>query len=251
MRGAILQPGYLPWLGFFEQFAFAEVFVFLDDVQYTKQDWRNRNRIRSPSPEGWSWLTVPVQAAPASSPIHTVRIDYSRDWAGKHLNLLRNAYENAPHFASLFPLIRRRLQSRPEFLADLCIDLTRDLGEYLGIQRETLRSSDLHLAREDKSRHLLEICRRARIDWLYDGQKAADFLDLPLFEQHGIRVDFQVYAHPVYPQVLTPFVSHLSVVDLIFNCGPDSLSLVLQSPVVRDLFPESPPVSGKTYEVSG
>ncbi|MBW1699114.1 MAG: WbqC family protein [Deltaproteobacteria bacterium] len=228
MRGCILQPGYLPWLGFFEQFVFSEVFVFLDDVQYTKQDWRNRNRIRTNSDRGWSWITVPVKVKGTHTKICEVKIDYSRNWIKKHLNMIRANYQKAPFFNSIFSIIREGLYGRFETLVDLNIHLILGFASYLDLHRQTIRSSSLTVKEKDKNLRLVAICKQTGIHHLYDGKKAEAFLDLSLFAKHDIRVEFQNYDHPVYEQCYDPFIPYLSIVDLLFNHGKNSLDILLQ-----------------------
>jgi hypothetical protein len=228
MRGSILQPGYLPWLGFFEQFFVSDIFVFLDDVQYTKQDWRNRNRIRSDTVPGWSWLTVPVKVSNRRIKICEVKIDYSRNWIKRHLNLIRQHYRTSPYFNEVFAIIAEGLKRRHIYLSDLTIDLVLGLCGYLGIGRKTLRASDLVIGEADKNMRLITICRQTGIDLFYDGQKARTFLDADLFARHGIRVVFQRYGHPSYQQFYKPFIPYLSIVDLIFSRGRESIHILSQ-----------------------
>lgn len=234
MRGSVLQPGYLPWLGFFEQFIVSEVFVFLDDVQYTKQDWRNRNRIRTNTEDGWSWLTVPVKGVSTETKINEVRIDHSQNWAQRHLNLIIQNYHGSPHFERIYSMIKRRIEASV-YLADLCIDLILDIADYLGIRRKIHRSSELSVDETDNNLRLIAICRQVDIDLFYDGKKAEDFLDVNLFSARGIEVKFQHYTHPRYRQVYDPFIPYLSVVDLLFNYGNKSVDMILQNPGIHDI----------------
>ena len=134
-RAAILQPSYLPWLGYFEQLAHADVFVFLDDVQYTRSDWRNRNRIKTP--RGPAWITVPVQRTGLQKTIADTYIDYTSDWPARHLNLLRENYRRAPHFDEVMAIIEPRLRARSARLMDLCIDLILDCANYMALRVHT------------------------------------------------------------------------------------------------------------------
>ena len=235
MRGCILQPGYLPWLGFFEQFFVSDIFVFLDDVQYTRQDWRNRNRIRSDTEQGWLWLTVPVKVPNRRTKICEVKIDYSKDWIKRHLNVITQHYRNSPYFNEVFTILREGLNRRYIYLADLNIDLVLRFCGYLGIRRKTLRASDLAIQEADKNMRLIAICRHAGIDMFYDGQKSRAFLDVDLFAGHGIRVAFQHYAHPSYQQFYKPFIPYLSIIDLMFARGRESIDILAQNTDPGDL----------------
>lgn len=233
MRIAILQPGYMPWLGFFEQMLLTDHFVYLDDVQYTKQDWRNRNRIKTS--DGIAWLTVPVKKAPSDTPIRRIRICYDQPWPKRHLNLIQCAYAKAPHFDECYPRLEATLEAHHEYLHDLnaaVVDLFRDL---LGITTSISCSSELGIQTQDKSEKLWRICSALGGDELYDGQAARSFLDVDGFERHGIKVAFQEYVHPTYPQRWGPFIPSLSALDLLMNCGPDAGEIILakQTPYRR------------------
>lgn len=221
----VLQPGYLPWLGFFEQMHVADEFVFLDDVQFDKHGWRNRNRIKGPG--GAQWLTVPVRTGGRGQQcIHDVQIDPTRSrWAEKHVQALRTCYAPCPYFDWLFPELAELLTSGWSRLVDLDLAAVELLCGKLKLRRSVHRSSELELS-GDRSGRLVEICRRLGCGAYYSGSAARDYLDLSLFAAAGIEVRFQDYAHPCYPQRFGEFISHLSVVDLLFNVGPRSLEFI-------------------------
>jgi len=221
----VLQPGYLPWLGFFEQMAQADEFVLLDDVQYDKHGWRNRNRVKGPA--GPVWLTVPVRAGGLDRPrICDVEIDATqRRWAAKHLGTLRACYTGAPHFDRLYPQMEALLRHNWRLLVELDIALLALLCERLALRRPIHRSSTLGVA-GDRCARLVEICRGIGCDRYYSGGAARDYLDVALFERAGIEVAFQDYGHPQYPQRHGSFIPQLSIVDLLFNCGPASLGIL-------------------------
>ena len=139
MRVAILQPSYLPWLGYFEQIQHADLFVFLNDVQYTKSDWRNRNRIKTP--HGIAWITVPVRRQGLGQRICETLINYATPWTDRHANLLREHYRKAPHFGAVMEVVGAHLAARPLLLQDLAIGLILDLARFMGIAPNTVRSS--------------------------------------------------------------------------------------------------------------
>lgn len=223
---AVLQPGYLPWLGFFEQMHSSHVFVLLDDVQYDKNGWRNRNRIRTPNDAGWSWLTVPVAREHLiERRIMDVRIAPG-SWASVHWRALRHSYSRAPYFADHASFFEE-LYARPwERLVDLDLAIIDYLAGALGIRRRMHRASELAVAGR-KTDRLIEICRRLGATRYYSGAVARAYLDVDQMRAAGIEVEFQDFRHPVYAQVYRPFVPYLSVVDLLFNCGPRSLDVLL------------------------
>jgi len=222
----ILQPGYLPWLGFFEQLARSDVFVIYDDVQYDKHGWRNRNRIKTP--QGAQWLTVPVQVSLKQAPlIHEVRIDNKADWRKKHLLSIRHAYARAPYFGRVFPVLEEALNREWELLIDLDLHMIVKMAEMLGIAGpKIVRSSGVNVTGGTQER-LLALCKHFGADTFYEGASGRDYIDERLFSEQGVRVVFQEYSHPSYRQLHGEFISHLSAIDLLFNHGEESLSILM------------------------
>jgi len=219
-----MQPGYLPWLGFFELMSKVDLFVFLDDVQYTKRDWRNRNRIRTRS--GWQWLTIPVLNKQKSTQlIKDVNINNSMDWRKKHLKALRINYQKAEFFDAYFNDIERIFSQDWTSLSEITITLILFLKEKMGIRTPCARASAFEI-KSRKTERIVEICELLGAGHLYDSKAAAAFINTELFRDRGIKIEFQDYAHPVYKQVYEPFISYLSAIDLLFNCGPDSLRII-------------------------
>ncbi|CCK81687.1 WbqC family protein [Desulfobacula toluolica] len=231
MQGCILQPSYLPWLGFFEQFYVSNIFIFLDDVQYTKQDWRNRNKLRTydPSDKGWTWLTVPVKVIHSKQALSDTPIDYSTNWIAKHLNCMRQNYHTATYFKEIFQILKSVLENKFKYLVELNVQSTIALATYLGLQRDTILSSSLGIKTKDKNERLIQLCKATGITNLFDGKKAKNFLDLHRFKQNGISVSFQNYHHPSYSQCQQPFIKYLSVIDLLFNYGKQSIDIILKN----------------------
>lgn len=213
----VLQPGYLPWLGFFDQLNRADVFVYYDDVQYDKHGWRNRNRIKTQ--DGPLWLTVPVRHAGCGFPrILDVAIDCRTPWARKHLASIRQAYARAPFLARYLPELEELLERRWDLLVELDIASAGVMAQWFGLRRRIERSSLLGVA-GDRSERLVNICRHLGASKYISGDAAQSYLDVGLFERHGIRVEWQRYVHPTYPQLHGEFVPYLSALDLLFNCG--------------------------------
>lgn len=226
MTIGILQPSYLPWLGVFEQMARADTFVFYDDVQYTKNDWRNRNRIKTP--HGVKWLTVPVlTSGQFGSRIMDIKIDDTKNWKRDHLGTIKFAYNKAPYFDAYFPPLAKIIENAGDKLCDLNIELILFLAASLGIKTKFLRVSSLAIPTAEKNQRLIEVCHRLGADSFYEGAAGADYIDVLLFAKGGIKITFQDYQHPVYNQMHGSFVSHLSIIDILFNEGPKSLNLIL------------------------
>lgn len=215
----VLQPGYLPWLGFFDLIDRTDVFVLYDDVQYDKHGWRNRNRIKTAT--GPRWLTVPVHHGHLGSAIVDVRIDNQLPWARKHVRSLRQSYARAPYAERYLPDVEAVLAERWERLVDLDIALVELLCGWLGLEGRVVRSSTLGI-RGRRNERLLAICRHFEATRYLTGNAARAYLDVPLFERHGIEVEWQSYLHPVYPQLHGPFEINMSALDLLLNCGDES-----------------------------
>ncbi|HAL92547.1 MAG TPA: hypothetical protein DCM68_05930 [Verrucomicrobia bacterium] len=227
LKGAILQPTYLPWLGYFEMLAAADVYVAFDHVQFEPKSWQQRNYVKGPN--GKVLLTIPVKSdGNLGVSIAQKRIDYSQAWVEKHLRTIEHGYRKAGHFDRYFPAVRGLYQRKPERLADFTIGLIAFFMEALGIQAKLLRSSDL--AEDDghlgKTERIIHLCQRAGIGVLHDGAVAAEFMDMGLVEVAGLKIVFQNYVHPVYPQLWGEFMPYLGVLDLLMNCGPDSLAVI-------------------------
>ena len=225
MRVVVLQPGYLPWLGFFDQMARCDTFVVYDDVGFDKNGWRNRNRVKTR--DGVRWLTVPVLLAEHSAQprIRDVRIDPRAPWARKHLATIEQSYRQAPFFEPLFGSLQTVLSQPYEYLVDLDLALIDALARRLGLKTRLVRSSELGVEGERVER-LVRICRRLGADRYLSGNAAQCYLDEERFREAGISVAWQNYRHPEYPQLHGGFEPHLSVIDLMFNCGADSLRIL-------------------------
>ncbi len=219
---AVLQPGYLPWLGFFDQMYRSDVFILYDDVQYDKHGWRNRNRIKSPA--GPRWLTVPVLHKGLDAPrILEVEIDNRAPWARKHVGTIRQFYGRAPHLNRYLPELEELLHQRWERLVDLDLAVIELMCRWLGLRRPTPRSSELGIEGYQSER-LVKLCLHFDAKCYLTGSAAKDYLDVDLFAQREIAVEWQDYQHPTYPQQHGEFAPYLSALDLILNCGDESLS---------------------------
>jgi hypothetical protein len=226
MRIGILQPGYLPWLGFFEQLYRTDVFVIYDDVQYDRNGWRNRNRIKTAS--GPAWLTVPVHASFSQGiTVDQVKIDNTREWEKKHLLSIQQNYSRALFYRDYASLFEEAFSREWEYLVDLDLYFILKLKDCLGIgDRKIVRSSGLGIT-GDRIGRLIKICRHFGADVFYEGQSGSSYIDKEEFLKEGITVEFQDYKHPVYRQLHGEFVAQLSVVDLLFNHGTKSLGILL------------------------
>jgi len=224
---AIAQPTYLPWLGYFDLLDQVDRFVLLDTVQFSKQSWQQRNRIKTPT--GLMWLTVPVVfRGRLGQRIVDVEIREQEFWRD-HLRTIELNYRRTPFFDLYYPDLSELLRSASSGLrlAELTIALFRWLSEVLGIKTPIVRSSEL--AAEGKRTQLLaEICSLSGATTYVSPLGSADYLlhELPILTERGVKVVFQHYEHPSYHQLFPPFQAHASVLDLLFNEGENSLATI-------------------------
>lgn len=230
---AICQPHYLPWIGYFEMIDRVDTFVYLDDVQFVRREWKNRNRIRKDLRSAETkWLTVPVEKAPwPGLPIDRTLVRRDRDWFAEHRHAIRTVHAKSPHAALLGDLLERiAAAAEPaEDLATLNIETTRVLCEQLGITTAFARASTFDVpGRKTEKLHGLLKCVGANHYLANDASRV--YLDRDLLAGDGIGSEFQGYEHPVYAQHCgreeLPFVSHLSVLDLIANAGDGALDII-------------------------
>ncbi|MDI6839375.1 MAG: WbqC family protein [bacterium] len=221
---AIHQPQYLPWLGYFDKLLRSDFFVLLDDVQYKKNEWQNRNKISTS--HGWQWLTVPVHYT-FGQKINEVLINNKTNWGKKHLHSLVINYSGTPYFKDYRAFFEEVYSKKWEYLCELNIYLIKNLATFLGIQTELVKSSDLQVDGQ-KTDRLVNICKKLQADIYLSGEGAREYLDLSLFENEKIKVVFQNFNHPIYPQVKLDgnFQPNMSVIDLLFNYGKDSLKIL-------------------------
>ncbi len=242
----IIQPTFLPWLGYFEQIACADHFVLLDDVQYTHQDWRNRNRIKTAS--GPVWLTVPIRRRNHRALISEIVINYEKDWVARHLKTIRQNYGKCRYSQPLFSELEAVYRCRYQQLVELDVHLTKLLCQYLQIDTPISLSSQIPRIGDasevdpagprlapDKNLRLIEICRHFSVNLFYEGASGASYIDIERFQRHDITVVFQNYRHPTYPQRHGEFLPYMSVVDLIMNTGPEAGQILRSSPVPEQL----------------
>ena len=222
-RVAIVQSSYIPWKGYFDLINSVEEFVLLDDVQYTRRDWRNRNRIKTNS--GTRWLTLPVE----SKGRFTQRIDETRiadpDWAERHWQVLEQSYRSAACFDSYGDAIRstyESLQSGSDLLTDINTRLLRRVCEFLGVTTPITQSTD-YAPSGTKGDRLLAICHAVGAAHYLSGPSARAYLDEDVFAGQGVQVAyFDYHGYPTYPQVHPPFEHQVSALDLLFNVGADA-----------------------------
>jgi len=228
--GVIIQPSYIPWRGYFHMIQRADVFVFYDDVQYDKRGWRNRNKIKTP--QGAQWLTIPVHNKGAQSedlPINEIEINWDAPWNKKQWATIKQNYQKAPFFAKYAPLVESLFERHDQLLADLTIESTILLAKELGINdTQFVRSSSLEMAGQ-KTERLISVLQKVGAKHYISGPSARDYMQPELFEEAGITFEYQVYDYPEYAQRYPPFDGQVSILDLLFNEGPQASDFIWKS----------------------
>ena len=230
MKVAIHQPECFPWLGFFHKIYLSDVFVFLDTVQFTKNNFQNRNKIRIGNKA--SWITIPVHNHPIETLIKDIKINWDDPrFFKKHLLTLEQNYSKSPYFKDIFPFILHLYEEKIEYLADFNIRFISFMLEKLGIESKIIRSSELRLSGKASggTEVTLEICKMLGAKIYISGSGAKAYLDLENYKQANIKVYFQEFHHPQYKQMNQgEFISCLSILDLYFNYGPKSLDIIFE-----------------------
>lgn len=230
MKCVILQPSYVPWRGYFDQIARADVFVFYDCVQYDRRGWRNRNKIKTPN--GLQWLTIPVKSKDVQTigtPISQISIDWTQTWNVRHREMIHRAYRRAPHYHEFVDLLDDFYSRKEIKLADFTIELTISLAHRLGLDNtQFIRSSQLP-AIGQKSERLLSILQHLGATHYISGPSAREYIDDVLFERAGISLEFMEYDYPEYPQLYPPYEPAVSILDLLFMAGSNAWRYVIPS----------------------
>ena len=226
MKVGIMQPTYLPWAGYFEMISKVDLFILLDNVQFEKQSWQQRNRIRNAS--GEMLLTVPVKtAARFPQKICDVEINQDSNFARKHIESIRHSYSKTIYFDEFFPDLCNILKTPTNSLALYNESLIRLICTHLQISTEIIRASDLTSRGKGTELSVMQ-CKEVGADSYYAAQGSKNHITTQIgFAENGIAVEFQNYAQRIYPQIHGAFIQSLSAVDLIFNCGRNSMSFII------------------------
>jgi hypothetical protein len=214
------QPAYLPWLGYFDKIARADVFVYLDTVQFEKNSFINRNKIKTPN--GASWLTIPVKTkGHMRGSLRTTQIDESQPWRARHLKSIRANYGKAPRFDECFAKMETLLATRESNLAEFCLYQLRFWLDELRINTRVVRSSELTIS-SSKSQLALDLCHQLGAQRYLSGMLGRDYLVEADFVKAGIELEYQRYDSVVYPQLWGEFIPDLCVLDWWMNMSDQS-----------------------------
>lgn len=221
---SVHQPQYIPWLGFFHKLLHSDIFVFLDDVQYKKREFQNRNKIRTK--DGWMWLTIPVLTKNKFfQKINEVKINNTYDWRKEHWKSILCNYSSAPYFDELknfFEEIYKRVWER---LIDISLYILDFIFAYLEIKTHITFSSQLNINKTGTER-IIEIARKLKATTYLSGVGGKEYLEEKLLFENGVNLAYQFFQHPIYKQNFEGFVPYLSIIDLLFNYGKKSKDII-------------------------
>ena len=225
---AIHQPEYLPWLGFFKKMMNVELFVFLDDVQFRKKGWQNRNRIRIN--DGTALLSIPVHTH-SYPKINEVTIDNEKNWSIRHKKSILYNYARAPYFDEIKDFVESIFEKKFQYLVDLNTEIIKFIMNELEIKSKIVFSSELEISKKGSDR-VLDICKAVGADHYITGTFWAESnLRVEEFKKSNIDVEFQKFQHPIYKQIHGEFIPEMSIIDLLFNEGRKEAKKILQNSI--------------------
>jgi hypothetical protein len=219
VRVGIIQSSYIPWRGYFDFIASVDMFVFHENIQYTKGDWRNRNQIKTP--RGLEWLTVPVNYNSVGQLICDTTIDSGQAWVARHIRRFQENYKQARFLEHAMAVLEADQLSTLTTISQLNMHTTKRICAYLNITTPMVISTDLMLT-GSKTERLLQIIKRLGGDVYLTGPTADAYLDKLAFKEANISLEYKSYDYPDYPQLWGEFNGKVSVLDMIANCGPES-----------------------------
>ncbi len=221
----VVQPSYIPWRGYFDIIRRSDLFVFYDDVQYDKNGWRNRNRIKTS--QGSIWLTIPVLSGGAVSErrlIRDVRIEAGTRWSVKHWKSIQQAYSKAPYFEWVAQKLRPIYETEFEFLADVDVALTIACCELLGLTTVgRFRRSSEFQCEGVKLDRLISLIRQTGATHYISGPSAREYISAQRFDEAGVRLEYMEYQYGEYPQLYPPFDGAVSIIDLLCMQGEGAI----------------------------
>ncbi|HEX5053992.1 MAG TPA: WbqC family protein [Planctomycetota bacterium] len=232
-RVAVVQSNYIPWKGYFDMIASVDEFVLFDDAQYTRRDWRNRNRIKTR--EGPLWLTIPVEVSGRYlQPIRETRIS-DPGWRERHWRTIAHSYAKAPCFREFGPQLARLYETASDpLLSQVNRHLLEGICKLLGITTRLSWSMDYQLC-DGKTERLVQLCRQMGATEYLSGPTARGYIDEALFAEAGVAVRWMDYSgYPEYPQLFPPFVHEVSIVDVLLNTGAAARDCLTHTSLERD-----------------
>lgn len=217
----IAQSNYIPWKGYFDNIAQADIFVIYDTMQYTRQDWRNRNLIKTNA--GLKWVTIPVESKGCLLKKINDTYIINNDWKIKHLAQLKENYAKAAFYKETIEFIESIYMTAEGLnLSSINTHFLKKICGYLNIKTQFINSTELE-SKGNPTERLVEICTILGCNKYITGPLAKNYINGNLFMEKGIVIEFVDYSgYEKYPQLYPPFEHGVSILDLIFNCGEDA-----------------------------
>jgi hypothetical protein len=219
----IRQPGYMPNIGFFKKIEYSDIFVFLDDTQFSKDSFDNRNKIKTKSNS--KWISVPLKRPVFRKKLNQVMISYDTDWIKSHSELIYQNYKDAPYFSSYWNEIKKILDQKSNLLIELNLNLIIYFLKILKINTTTIKSSELNITKT-KTQRLVDICTQLNASSYISGIGGKNYVDDSLFKNSDIKLTYENSIHPNYNQIHGNFMKNMSIIDLIFNEGEKSSEIL-------------------------
>ena len=227
MKVAIHQPNYLPYLGFFHKLSLVDTFVIMDDTQYDKK-FTNRNKIKVPG--NWIWLTVPINKKHKFVANKIVEINNEENWQSDHFKKINHSYSNSEFFKKNYKTFFEKIYSKKwDHLFTLNYELIIQLIDWLNIKIEVIKESELNI-KGNSTERLVNISKEIGAETYVSGIGGKEYMNEKMFETNNIKIEYQNFKCPIYKQVFnSEFIPNLSIIDLLFNIGPKSLSKLKQN----------------------
>jgi len=224
LKTVIHQPNYFPYFGFFHKLSLADTFVIMDNTQYDKK-FTNRNKIIVPN--GTIWITVPINKEHKFLPNRMVKINNQLNWKENHWQKIERSYKNSKFFNYYKNYFESIYNKEWDFLFELNYETLKKTIEWLGIKIEIIKESELNVSGTSSER-LINICKSIDSDTYVSGIGGKNYVNEDLFKKNNIKLEYQKFLHPEYKQHFSKsFVPNLSIIDMLFNLGPDSTKLIL------------------------
>jgi len=224
LRLVIHQPNFLPYVGFFHKLSLADTFVMMDNTQYDKK-FTNRNKIKIP--DGWSWLTVPINKEHKFLPNKLVEINNKENWKEMHWKKITRSYTNSKFFKKNYKSFFEEVYNKEwKFLFELNSELLRQIIDWLGLKIQIIKESELNINGNSTER-LVNVCKELGAETYVSGVGGKEYMNEKLFQKNNIKIEYQKFQCPTYTQIFGgDFIPNLSIIDLLFHNGSESLSIL-------------------------
>ena len=234
------QPEFLPWISYISKATMGDVYFIVDTVQFRKEGFQNRNKIRIKNEPGWQWLTIPVLLAKKKlTNLSDVKINYREKWQRKHLSAIKYSYGNTPYFNEIYPELEKIYSDFDgEFLVEFVVSIIKYAFNKFNIDIPVYRTSDLkklgHNLEGEKSELAINMCKVVQAKSFVFGQYGRQYIEKEKFFQNNIKFVFQKFEHPTYSQIHGEFIPQMSFIDLLFNHGEKSIDILKKSTIFDD-----------------